>query len=150
MLWIEGLRRVASFPIAFGLDLFLLLAVLNVQVLHEAPVELAEAFLVLFVEEHFLNVAPVLHSLVQLVQKGGLQVASLHLWRATVAVVQTPHRQYRGSVLVTACRWVVYFWGREHFKEIQDARVQKVAFGLIVEEYFQDAVENAFLNHEFD
>ena len=84
--------------ILLGFNLLFLLAVLlNVEVLHQTPIELAEALLVLLVEEDLLYVAFVLQPLIQFVQQSCLKVPAFHLWSTTVAIVQS-HGKYRGGI----------------------------------------------------
>ena len=93
-----------TIAVSFGFNLFFLLAkLLNVKVLHEAPIEFAEAFLVLLVQEYLLDVASVLQSLIQLVEKRGLQIATFHTRCATITAVQS-HGEYRGRIRVASCR----------------------------------------------
>lgn len=100
--------------VPIGGYLGVMLTDLDVERLPQTSIELSEPFLVLFVQEHSLDVSLVMQPLVQLVQEGGLNVAAFHLWCATVPIVQS-HRQYGRCISVASCR-VGHLCRRKHLK----------------------------------
>ena len=62
------------------------LAVLDVEHLTQMPVELAEAVLVLFVEEDSLHILILVQSLIELVEQICLNVATLCSWSSSTSV----------------------------------------------------------------